>query len=216
MSDRTAFQRIRDEKGVVLEAVRHLLWLPRFDRLPKGDGHPVLVVPAFSVSDRGTTPLRRALRRLDYDSHGWEQGPNRGVTPEAVAALEAHLAAIAGAAGRPVSVVGWSLGGIFARMIARSNPDAVRRVIALGSPYRAAEERHGVGTPPVPTTSIYSKSDAVVDWRNASEPDGPGRESIEVRGTHSGLALNPAVISIIAYRLALPAVSRRPGDRGDD
>lgn len=214
MSDRTALQRIRDEKGVVLEAVRHLLWLPRFDRLPKGDGHPVLVVPAFSVSDRGTTPLRRALRRLDYASHGWALGPNRGVTPAAVAALEARLAEIADEAGEPVSLVGWSLGGVFARMIARSNPAAVRRVITLGSPYRAAEARHGVGTPPVPTTSIYSKSDAVVDWRNASEPDGPGRESIEVRGTHSGLALNPAVITIIADRLALPAVSPSAGPWG--
>ncbi|MEM7287963.1 MAG: alpha/beta hydrolase [Actinomycetota bacterium] len=209
MADRTAWQRIQDEKGVVLEAIRHVAALRRFGRLPAGDGQPVMVLPAFSVSDRGTWPLRRVLGRLGYDVHGWGLGKNEGMTHESVAALKDRFDALVAELGRPVSLVGWSLGGVFGREVARRRAGQVTSVITLGSPFRSIEERQGWEPPPVPTVAVYSKTDALVPWRNASEPEGPLRESVEVAGTHSGLALNPAVIEIVADRLPRLA-ARRP------
>lgn len=204
MADRTMGERLRDEKGVVGEALRHLVSYRRLGDLPRGDGHPVLVLPAYSVSDRGTWPLRRVLERLDYPTYGWELGANRGATPEMVEALGRRFEAIHDRHMEPVSLVGWSLGGVFARAIARRRPDKVRRVITLGSPYRAIEAERGWTAPPVPTTSIYSPTDGLVPPHNATEEEVPGRENIEVRGTHSGLALNVEVIEIVADRLARP------------
>ena len=207
MADRTAWERIRDEKGVVIEAIRHLASLRRFTRLPKADGQPVMVLPAFSVTDRGTWPLRRVLGSLGYDVHGWGLGKNEGMNRDSVAALELRFDALVDEVGAPVSLVGWSLGGVFGREVARRRADHVTSVITLGSPFRSIEERQGWEPPPVPTVAVYSKGDALVPWQNASEPDGPLRESVEVRGTHSGLALNPAVIEVVAHRLARLAPS---------
>ena len=204
MADRTALQRIQDEKGVVLEALRHLGALRRFGRLPPGDGHPVMVLPAFSVSDRGTWPLRRVLTQLGYDVHGWGLGKNEGMTRESVAALKERFDALSSSVGQPLSLVGWSLGGVFGREVARRRTPDVRTVITLGSPFRSIEQRQGWEPPDVPTLAVYSKRDALVPWEHASEPDGPLRDNVEVRGTHSGLALNPAVIEIVARRLAVP------------
>ncbi len=202
MTERTWARRLRDEKGVIVEAVRHLASVPTQTRLPKGDGHPVLVLPAYSVSDRATWPLRRTISRLGYVSHGWGLGANHGAYPEALDALDDHFLAIHGAHDSQVSIVGWSLGGVFARRLGRHHPQAVRHVVTLGSPYRSSEAKRGHEAPPVPTTSIFSRTDAVVDWRNATESEGPLRQNVEVKGTHSGLALNPQVIEAVATVLA--------------
>jgi pimeloyl-ACP methyl ester carboxylesterase len=207
VDERSWAQRFRDEKGVVVEAIRHLAWLPRYSRLPDGDGHPVLVLPAYSVSDRATWPLRRIINGLGYSSHGWALGPNRGADPAMLVALDGRFQALHAAHGQPVSVVGWSLGGVFARRLARHHPAAVRQVITLGSPYRRSEADRGYEAPPVPTTSVFSKTDAVVDWRNATEDESPMRRNVEVRSTHSGLALNPDVIEVVVNVLAEPSHS---------
>lgn len=208
MSERTAWERIRDEKGVVIEALRHIASLRRFTRLPSADGQPVMVLPAYSVTDRGTWPLRRVLADLGYDVHGWGLGKNDGMTHQSVAALEERFDALVADVGAPVSLVGWSLGGVFGRELARRRTDHVTSVITLGSPFRSIEERQGWEPPPVPTVAVYSKADALVPWQNASEPDGPLRENVEVPGTHSGLALNPAAIEVVAHRLARLVPSR--------
>lgn len=207
MSDRTFFQRVRDEKGLVVDIMRYRVARLRFRRLPRGDGHIVLIIPAFSVTDRATWPMRRILKRVGYKPRGWGLGANRGVSDEVFDALRDRLHALYEASGEPVSVVGWSLGGVLARMLARDSPEIVRRVITLGAPYRDAEEKRGLGALAVPATSIYSKSDAVVNWMNATEPETRLADSVEVRGTHSGLALNPTVIEIVALRLADPVVT---------
>ena len=110
---------------------------------PRGDGHPVLVLPGFIASDTSTAVLRRYLAKLGYDAHAWELGRNLG--PRAIGAegekLIARLRAIHDATGEKVSIVGWSLGGIMARIIARRAPDAVRQVITLGHPSRAVRRR---------------------------------------------------------------------------
>lgn len=206
MSERPMFQRIRDEKRLVVEIMQYRLARLRFRRLPRGDGHVVLVIPAFSVTDRATWPMRRILKRVGFVPKGWGLGANRGLTPEVFDALKARLQALFESSGEPVSVVGWSLGGVLARMLARDSPDLVRRVITLGAPYRQAEKERGLGSLSVPATSVYSKSDAVVDWQNATEPETHLAESVEVRSTHSGLALNPTVIEAVILRLAEPVI----------
>lgn len=126
--------------------------------------------------------------------------------------------------GRKVSVIGWSLGGVYARELARATPDAVRQVITLGSPlygnpatssnvwgiYRLASGRQGVeshergeGPPPVPTTSIWSRGDGIVAWGCCIEKTGPITDNIEIRGaSHTGLGVNPLVFYAVGDRLA--------------
>ena len=197
---------------------------------PKGDGHPVLVLPGFVTSDTSTTVLRRFLKQLGYKTYGWELGRNLG--PRAIGRegerLIARLQAIHDETGEKVSLVGWSLGGIMARQVARRLPHAVRQVITLGSPITgdprasnvwklyeklagqkidSAEVRSQMSEsqlpPPVPSTAIYSRGDGVVAWQNCLEPEAPETENVEVHGSHCGLGVNPAVLGIIADRLAL-------------
>lgn len=205
-------------------ATRHLLSL-----LPKGDGHPVLVLPGFLASDGSTKPMRRLLDDLGYESYGWKLGRNVRVDLARVHEMEALLLKIHKETGRKVSIVGWSLGGVFARELAKLHPDAVRQVISLGSPihddrrhtnasrlfeYLNGKEpepiKHGRFTgldeaPPVPTTSILTRTDGIVHWRGSVQhPDkGNGQtENIEVHASHCGLGVNPSVMVALADRLA--------------
>jgi pimeloyl-ACP methyl ester carboxylesterase len=189
--------RIWSEQRAVWELGAFGASLPWFSLLPRGDGHPVLVLPGLGGSDQSTVPLRRVLRSLGHDVHGWGLGRNEGPTRQV---LE----------GKAVSLVGWSLGGVFARGLARHAPHQVRQVVTLGSPFRRLETSRRLTPPPVPLTAIYSRTDPIVDWRSASEPTGPKRESIEVRGSHLGLGHNPAVVVAVADRLAQREGSWKP------
>ncbi len=167
----------------------------------RGDGHPVLVVPGFMASDTSTAPLRALLRSKGYDVFGWGLGTNTGPERRLGRGLERRLLDLRDASDRPVSVIGWSLGGLYARELARAVPGAVRQVVTLASPYRS----HTGDQPlPVPTTSIYTRTDGVVRWQACVESDGPRRENVAVYGTHFGLAVNPAAIIAITDRLAQP------------
>ncbi len=205
------------------------------DRLPRGDGHPVLVLPGFTADDDSTAPLRALLRRLGYWTHGWRLGTNLGPTPEVVAGLARRFDEIAESAGRPISIVGWSLGGIYGREAARARPAHVRQVITLGSPiqmvrgdrsassrvWESVRHRHAPGRertvreserPPlqVPASSIYTRTDGIVHWRTCLIERGPTSENIEVHGSHCGLGFNPSVAYAVADRLAQPEGGWRP------
>ncbi|HMO44562.1 MAG TPA: alpha/beta hydrolase [Rubrivivax sp.] len=193
---------------------------------PRGDGHPVLVLPGLAADDASTRPLRAFLRSHGWTAHGWGLGRNRGPRPGVEAAMQQRLAGLYERHGRKVSVIGWSLGGIYARELARRRPEQVRGVITLGSPFagqpRASNARHlyealsgqksndypGRDTlhhpPPVPSTAIYSRSDGVVAWQGCRERDSPTTENIEVQGSHCGLGHHPAAVYAIADRLAQP------------
>src|SRR5260370_28095154 len=112
-----------------------LVAAPWLATAPRGDGHGVLVLPGLLASDASTLPLRGFLSWLGYDVRGWNLGRNEGPTEEVLAGLPRALLAHARRTGRPVSVIGWSLGGIYARELARRQPKHVRRVITLGSPF---------------------------------------------------------------------------------
>jgi pimeloyl-ACP methyl ester carboxylesterase len=204
--------------------------LPLLRRAPRGDGHPVLVLPGFTGGDRSTRPLRWFLRDRGYHVHGWRLGLNLGPTDRVVDGLAARLEALAERHGAPMSLVGWSLGGIYAREIARAVPDGVRSVITLGSPFRLTDRTDAHSGPlydalstfhspraegrrppererpamPVPTTAIYTRTDGITPWLSCVDDAGDRCESIEVRGSHSGLGHNPAALVIVADRLAQP------------
>ena len=196
-------------------------WLRR--RAPLGDGHAVLVIPGFLASDRSTVPLRRFLTQLGYDVSGWEQGRNCGPRQGVVEQLQRQLEAMHARSGGKVSLIGWSLGGIYAREIARLRPECVRQVITLGSPlygepatstnvwrvYTRVVGAHkdalirGETAPPVPTTSIYSRGDGVVGWKGSVERCGQQTENVEVNcASHLGLGVNAAAWYVLADRLA--------------
>jgi hypothetical protein len=196
--------------------------------LPRGDGHPVLVLPGLGGSDVSTRALRGALRRLGYPVHGWRLGRNIGPTQRAVTGMRGLLDELTEEHGRKVSLVGWSLGGIYARELARQSPGQVRQVITLGSPFRIARAEQSRaswlfaryshlhvdsytlplehGGPPlrVPTTSVYSRYDGIVAWQACLNPPSRRSENIAVYGSHLGLGHNPAVVWAVADRLAQP------------
>ena len=189
----------------------------------------MLVLPGFTASDRSTRPLRAVLRERGHSVHGWGLGPNVGPHPHVLEGLERRVVELRERYGAPVSLVGWSLGGIYARELARVYPDNVRMVITLGSPYRFrtgdrghSSELYSAVAPerdpfagrreaeqhrpplPVPATSIYTRTDGIVRWTACIDDEGPLRENIEVMGTHSGLGFNLAALVAISDRLAQP------------
>jgi pimeloyl-ACP methyl ester carboxylesterase len=177
----------------------------------RGAGHRVLVLPGLAAGDASTLPLRWALQAHGHSAHGWGLGRNVGPTRRVVAGLRDRLVELA--EGERVSLVGWSLGGVFARQLSRERPELVRQVITMGSPYRMVEGRHTAGA--VPATSIYTRDDRVVRWHMCIDEVGPEAtnrraENIEVYGTHVGLGVNPAVIVAILDRLAQPEDGWRP------
>jgi pimeloyl-ACP methyl ester carboxylesterase len=225
------------EGRVWLELAALLPALPFLGRAPVGDGHPVMVLPGWLASDRSTRPLRWFLRDRGYHAHGWRLGLNRGPTTEIAAALEHRFLSLRERHGERLSLIGWSLGGIYARELARKLPEHVRQVITLGSPFRNPgattvarlyRSRLGPRRPasgvdaeramwqrirapiPVPSTSIYSRTDGIVAWRSCLHDDGPQSENIEVWSSHVGMGHHPTVMLTIADRLAQRDGAWRP------
>ena len=200
---------------------------------PAGDGHPVMLLPGVMGGDGYSLSLRRFLSRLGYPAHGWGMGRNFGPREGVLEALEQRVDAMCQEYGTKISLVGHSLGGIFARELARELPDSIRQVISLGSPFGKGRMAASLPSrlftalnppeeltieqdilheaPPVPTTAIYSRGDGIVNWRTTLQVDGHAQtESIRVRGSHCGMTLNPAIWLVIAERLALPADRWQP------
>ena len=211
--------------------------LPWLRSAPRGEPHPVLVLPGLLASDVSTRVLRTFLSRLGYPVVGWALGRNRGPTQEVVDELPRLVTRLVHEHGAPVSIVGWSLGGIYARRLAVRTPRQVRQVISLGSPFslagrradgspgarvyeryssRHADRRISAGRRPlarplpVPSTAVYSRSDGVVDWRSCRQEPGPISENVAVRSSHLGMGHDPAVLWLVADRLAQPRDQWRP------
>jgi len=198
-------------------------------QLPKGDGHPVMVIPGFAGSDTYNKPLLRFLRDQGYHAVGWKQGVNLGHSHLDLTQLTQRVDKLFSKKGRKVSLIGHSLGGIIAREAARRAPEKIRQVISLGSPIGEARdaasklnalyrqinsepselnEHEWHLAPPVPTTAIYSRFDGVLDWRVCMQSASHAQtENIEVYGSHNGLTVNAMSWVVIAERL-----SRAEGD----
>lgn len=206
---------------------------PFLASMPRGDGHPVMVLPGFMASDQSTALLRGYLKQLGYDSMGWELGRNSGRFEIIHHILIARFLEAVDDCGDKITLIGQSLGGVYARELARLFPDKVRQVITLGSPFGVVngtaanplvrslfEIQSGLSieemreaifemdphkTPPVPLTAIYSKGDGVVNWRVCREAfEDFETDNVEVFGAHCGMGFNAAIYYIIADRLAQP------------
>ncbi len=179
---------------------------------PVGDGHPVVVYPGLAGGAMTTSHLRGFLNKSAFTVHDWEGGINtgpEGVFDEWLAGLAKRVRELHARHGRKVSLVGWSLGGVYAREIAKHCPQAVRQVITLGTPFGALGGGTHAGKvfkllnrdtaqltpevearirecPPVPTTSIYSKTDGIVAWRGCIEKKSPQRGKRGGRGQPPG------------------------------
>ena len=200
---------------------------PLLARAPRGDGHAVMVFPGLSANDASTVPLRQYLQSLGYSPWGWEQGFNFGPRAGVLDEAKSNLVRTFESTGRKVSLIGWSLGGVYARELAKELPDMVRGVITLGTPFagshkatnawrvyqltsgrnieRESENYDLPSAPPVPTTSIYSRSDGVVAWQASIQAPGlanPLTENVEVLASHIGLGVNPSAWWAVADRLA--------------
>jgi alpha/beta hydrolase family protein len=211
--------------------------LPLLSLAPRGDGHPVLVLPGLVASDVSTRPLRTFLKTRGYAVSGWRQGRNLGLRPGVQHAMVDLVREMSDAHGRKISLVGWSLGGLYARQLAKMMPDRVRQVITLGSPFasgpkatnawrvyemasgRRADEEDGrfggtlAGAPPVPTTAIFSRTDGICAWQGCREQSSHMAESIEVESSHCGMGHHPAAVYAVAERLAQKEGEWAPFDR---
>ena len=169
------------------------------------------------------------LFRTGSHVHGWHLGRNLGPTERVEAGLRDLVERLTERHGCPLALIGWSLGGIYARAIAAERPDLVSQVITLGTPFAMDDPRQtraqraydryahlhvpGRGLPipaevrgplPVPTTSIWSRLDGIVSWRASVETPSAIAENIAVHGSHLGLGHHPAVMWAVADRLAQP------------
>jgi pimeloyl-ACP methyl ester carboxylesterase len=208
-----------------LELARLVRAFPELAAQPKGNAEPVVVLPGLGASDTSTIPLRRYLTWLGYDARGWNLGRNAGNVREMLPQVTDQVRQLKEQAGNPIDIIGWSLGGVIAREVARDYPDMVRQVVTMGSPvtggpkytsFRRFYERQGMDLEEieariaareakpitVPVTSIYSKRDGIVGWQASIDRRNAQVEHIEVRATHLGLGLSPEVFMIIASKLA--------------
>ncbi len=204
------------------------LWVaePFLRHLPPGDGHPVMVIPGLAANDVSTLPMRRFLQRRGFEACPWNFGFNLGPRRGVLRGCVEHVRELAEHHGGRVSLIGWSLGGIYAREIAKLVPEHTRSVITLGTPFtgdmRANNARwvyewfNGRASlkpeietqlrvaPPVPTTSIFSRSDGIVPWQASLNEPSDTAENVEVPASHTGLGMNPAALYVIADRLVQP------------
>jgi pimeloyl-ACP methyl ester carboxylesterase len=212
------------ELSAIPEFGAFVLSTPWLAMAPRGTGRRVMVLPGFTAGDVSTAPLRLALRALGHRPAAWGLGLNVGPDDATVRQLLRSLDQLVKENHGPIDIVGWSLGGIMARLLALHHPDRVRQVISLGSPIRVDDPEanlsegvrrlsqlagiqrnrrgHDLTEVPVPSTVIYSRQDGVVAAGSCLQPVGPRAENIEVRGAHIGLGHNPAVIWAVADRLA--------------
>ena len=202
-----------------------------------GDGHPVLIFPGLGADGKSVAPLRKVCESLGYPAFDWGRGYNtgpQGDVDEWLRNLATHCAGLLEDFDQDATLIGWSLGGIYARELAKLMQGRVRQVITIGTPFNADADHTNVGwlyrllssntpafdedlshrlrtAPPVPTTSIYSRSDGVVAWQSCRHPRRrAGVQDIEISGSHIGMGWNPAALRIVADRLAQPPGQWRP------
>jgi pimeloyl-ACP methyl ester carboxylesterase len=195
----------------------------RLRRAPRGDGSPVVLVPGWKAPEASMAPLRTYLRSRGYDARHWGFGINRGQPERDAERMAQRLADVTAETGRPVALVGWSLGGVIAREAAREVPGFVEQVITYGTPtiggptytigarsfgrresarITALLEQSDRDRPiQVPVTAIFTRRDRVVTWGACIDRASPQVHHLEVGSTHLGMGIDPDVWVAIAERL---------------
>lgn len=174
------------------------------------DGEPVMVIPGFLATDRTTLGLQRALAKAGYRVAGWGLGWNRGIRPDTLERIAGRLERFG--AGRSVILVGWSLGGIYAREVAKLRPDLVAKVVTLATPFSGDRRNNNVWRlyeavaghpvdrppieadpavkPPVPTLALWSRRDGIVAAGAARGKPGERDGEQELDCRHMGFAVS--------------------------
>ena len=198
--------------------------------VPKGDGHAVLVLPALFRGDPYTEAVRQFLSAIGYSAHGWDLGVNIGPTKRLLDGTSSRLVELCDEHG-PVSIVGYSMGGLYARWLSMRMPERVRQVVTVCSPCNAPASNFWLplepllglwpdvdlaslavevaGPLPVPGAFIFSRDDGIVNSAACRDTHAADEDNIEISGRHVTIARNPEVMSIVAGRLA-----RKPGAGG--
>lgn len=204
-----------------------LRWLPQALRLRRRRAtHPrhVMLLPGFGASERSMSVLRVYLRRLGHEVVDWGLGRNTGRVGRLLPTLKLRVEQEVQAAGGPIVLVGWSLGGYVARELARDHPEWIRKVVTLGSPvvggprftavarwYKAqgldlgrlendVAQRYARPLR-VPVTAVWSRRDGIVAWRACVDRWSPHVRDVEVSETHLGMGFAPAVLTVVADEL---------------
>ncbi len=207
------------------ELGRYLLNRKSPSDLPQGDLQPVMLVPGYGASERYMAPLMSRLNGAGFAAYGWGLGYNFGMSKPVKQAMGERVLMLQQKHHQKVALVGWSLGGVFVRELARHQPESISHVFSVGSPISHDPNGNNMAklfnlmnpgkevdadmeafrkreqAPPVPCTAIYSKSDGIVNWRCAEELRADNTENLLVKSSHFGLPFNPDVARIIAERL---------------
>lgn len=218
-----------DDKPPRGRHVREILWnvgrlLATFrKRGPRGplDGQPVLVIPGFLCGDQTTFALRRELARAGFRVHGWKQGWNLGAREDTLERLRERVDSLGH--GRPIVIVGWSLGGLFAREYARSFPDQVKAVVTLGSPFSGDPRQNNVwqlyervaghsvdnpplpritDKPPVPHLALWSRRDGLIAPRAARGLDHERDKAVELQCHHMAFGVSTQAAKDVVREVA--------------
>lgn len=193
-----------------------------------GDGHPVVIFPGLGTDGKSVATMRARCQALGYDAFDWGQGFNtgpKGDLDEWLHALKARIVDRLSGHAQPATLIGWSLGGLYARELGKLMAPHTRQVITMGTPFNAEADHTNVAwlyrllngrssgidpalslrlrtPPPVRTTSIYSRSDGVVAWQTCRHHEKSSLvHDIEVRGSHVGMSWNKDVLAVVADRL---------------
>lgn len=197
--------------------------------VPKGHGRIVLLIPGYMADDHSMRPLGYYLSHIGYNVHYAELGRNQGDVEQDIVRLQSRVSALSAELhDEPITLIGWSLGGVLAREATRLMPITVEEVITLGTPIVGGPKFTALGKRYVkqkkididaleldihqrnmigfkqPVTSIYSKTDGVVSWQASIDCYNKQAKNVEVSGSHLGLGVNPDVWKLIAYTLAEP------------
>lgn len=213
------------------EAGNVLIASPQLVSPEDGASGVVLVIPGFTTDSKATFVLRNKFSSAGYDVHTWKQGLNLGIRRHLFDGLVAELDGLRERCGARISVIGQSLGGIYARELAKARPEHVCHVVTLGTPindpggngsrvaglYKMLNRGHGnddsappgfedwdiPAAPPVPTTAVYSRSDGICHWRTClQQGEHPHVENLEIPGSHLGMGVNGRVLFAISERLS--------------
>ena len=210
----------------VIDLVKVLFFTYNYTYKTKGDKHPVLVVPGLMCTDFSTTLLRKFINKLGYTAYGWELGRNLGDLKglNDIRNLQNRVAEIRQKHDGKITLVGWSMGGIYTRELAKMNPELFHQVITIGAPFADAYAPNNVEwfykliknpadvspvwreqmpiSAPIMTTAMYSKQDGLVPWEACQEiMQDDLHQNIEVSGSHWGLVTNAEVFAIIAQQI---------------
>jgi len=218
-----AFPDLRGEWKIGREALRLGLSSPRLIRAPRGNGEPVLLLPGFKAPESSMYPLRRLLRLKGYDAHTWGLGVNQGDVQHYVDALKPRVKELAESKGSAVALIGWSLGGVVAREIAREIPERVSTIVTYGTPviggpsftvgarsYSAEdrkhinqliEERNAANPIQTPLGIVFTRADTIVSWPACIDRFSTNTTHYEVRSTHFSMGIDPTVWEIVLDRL---------------